>query len=63
MSETEQTNTPALTETKTLQDMEKNNLKEVLEERTKTETSYMIVYIILAIIAILGLVGYFYFRG
>lgn len=63
MSETEQTNKLASTEIKTLQDVDKNNLKEVLEERTKTETSYMIVYIILAIIAILGLVGYFYFRG
>lgn len=70
MSEAEQKNMSVTlnvqtdsTATKTLQDMEKNNVKAVLDEKSKPQTSYMIVYIILAIIAILGLVWYFYFKG
>jgi hypothetical protein len=42
--------------------MEEKQLGKILQEQSTTNTSYIICYVVLIILVILGIVGYFYFR-
>ena len=42
--------------------MEEKELGKILQEQSTTNTSYIICYVVLIILVILGIVGYFYFR-